>query len=130
MKQNYTYQYRLYPTETQKVLLAKHFGCARFVFNHYLARRVEFYLETKEKDAVKKSLNFFDTCGELTGLKAENPWLKEVNSQSLQASLKNLDGAYSNFFAKRAKFPKFKKRHGRNSFRVPQSTKVCGDKVF
>jgi len=62
----------------------------------------------------------------LTELKGkENTiWLKEVNSQMLQQSLKNLETAYGNFFRKKSKFPKFKKKSNNQSFRVPQHIKV------
>lgn len=58
--------------------------------------------------------------GALSKLKKENEWLKEVNSQSLISALGNLDRAYTNFFAHRAKFPKFKKKSDKQSFQVPQ----------
>src|SRR5690606_27048089 len=56
-------------------------------------------------------------------------WLKEVNSQSLQQAIKNLDAAYGNFFDKRAKFPKFKNKHAKQSFRIPQNIKLVGDRL-
>jgi len=67
-------------------------------------------------------LNYYDTARLLAALKEkpEYGWLNEVNSQSLQAALRDLDTAYGNFFAGRAKFPKFKCRRDRQSFRVPQ----------
>lgn len=117
----YTYKLRLYPTKSQKELLEKHFGCSRFVYNYFLNRRKEIYLKEKIGSTYNKD------CKELTKLKQELDWLYEVNGQSLQASLKNLDGAYNNFFAKRAKFPKFKSKKSKQSFRCPQSNKIIGN---
>ena len=62
--------------------------------------------------------------------KEETAWLKEVNSQTLQFALRSLDTAYTNFFKKRAKFPKFKSKHSKNSFTVPQFTSVAGNRLF
>jgi putative transposase len=104
-------------------LLAKHFGCSRYLYNHFLARRKEEYLTTG------RSNNFVRDCKDLTALKKEIVWLQEVNSQSLQQAIKNLDAAYGNFFEKRTKFPKFKSKHNKQSFRVPQSIKLVGDKL-
>ena len=61
----------------------------------------------------------------------DTPWLKEVDSQALQTTLRHLDRAYTNFFAKRARFPRFQKKHApRQSYAYPQRVKVEGDKVF
>lgn len=123
MRVKYTYKFRLYPNKEQRILLAKHFGCSRFLYNHFLARRTKEYLTTG------RSNNFVRDCKELTELKKEVVWLKEVNSQSLQQAIKNLDAAYGNFFEKRAKFPKFKNKHDKQSFRVPQNIKLVGDRL-
>jgi len=104
--------------------MAKHFGSTRFVWNYFLSQRKKSYLENK------KSLNFYDNCKTLTSLKNEYEWLKEINSQSLQASLKDLDTAYGRFFQKKAKFPKFKSKHKSvNSFKCPQSVKIKDGKL-
>lgn len=73
--------------------IEKTFGCARFVFNHYLAKRIEIY------GVEKSTLNYYACCKDLTGLKTELPWLKEVDSTALQYALKDLDTAYLNFFS-------------------------------
>ena len=113
---NKAYKYRIYPNKKQQEQFAKQFGCSRFVFNYFLKRRVDAYAENG------KSLSFFDLIPELTALKKqpETLWLKEVNSQALQVSLKNLDIAYNNFFNRRSKFPSFKKKSNTQSFQVPQ----------
>ena len=121
-----TYKYRLYPNKKQAALLAEHFGCVRFVYNYFLNQRKEQYKNTKKSD------NYYAQCKVLVLLK-KNPaylWLNEVNSQTLQHALRNLDTAYQNFFKKRNKFPKFhSKKHG-GSFAVPQHFKVEGSKLF
>lgn len=122
----YTYKFRLDPTEDQIELLNKHFGSVRFVYNYFLNQRKEEYLNNK------KSLNYYDQAKELTQLKKkeETKWLKEINSQTLQYSLNCLDIAYQGFFNKRTKFPNFKSKRSKNSFTVPQFTKVKNGKLF
>lgn len=121
-----SYKFRMYPDEEQKTLLLKHFGCCRLVYNHFLARRKEAYLTEKT------SLNYYDCQSELTVWKKsdEYSFLKEVNSQSLQFSIRNLDTAYRKFFDKSGKFPRFKKKGDRDSFTVPQSVRLEYEKLF
>ena len=89
MSVKYAYKFRLYPTKDQQVLLAKHFGCSRYLYNYFLARRKQEYLSTG------RSTNYVRDCKELTELKKTLPWLTEVGSQSLQQAIKNLDAALS-----------------------------------
>jgi len=107
-------------------LLAKHFGCSRFVYNYFLNQRKEQYKLTGKSD------NFYAQAKTLTALKKqeETAWLKEVNAQTLQFAIRSLEAAYNNFFKKRAKFPKFKSKHSKNSFTVPQSASVAGGRLF
>jgi putative transposase len=121
-----SYKYKIKPTEDQKVLLNKHFGSIRFAYNYFLNER-KFEYETN-----KQSLNYNDNSAALTKLKKseEFKWLKEINSQSLQHSLKGLDDAYNSFFKKRTGFPKFKSKHSKNSFKVPQFVKVKDGKLI
>ena len=121
-----TYQFELQPTQEQKVLLDKHFGCIRYVYNYFLNERKEQY------QADKKSDNYYKQAATLTELKKkeETAWLKEVNSQSLQFALRCLDTAYVNFFRGNAKFPRFKSRKKKNSFTVPQFAKLKGGRFF
>lgn len=105
----YSYQFRIYPTEEQKVLLAKTFGCCRYVFNYFLDKRKTTYKETG------KGLSYKECSRELTALKKELPWLKEVDSTALQAAVRNLDTAYKNFFeglktGRRVGYPHFKSK--------------------
>jgi putative transposase len=125
MKVNKSFNYRLYPTEEQKVLLSRHFGHTRFVYNYFLRARSDYYLQNKNSD-IKKSLNYYDNANYMIEMKKseEFNWLKEVNAQSLQQALRQLDVAYNKFFRKQSKFPNFKKRSGRNSFTIPQHISV------
>ena len=120
------YRLRLYPTKVQTELLAKHFGCARFVYNYFLNQRQEQYRLTGKSD------NYYAQAKALTELKkqGEAAWLKEVNSQSLIFALRCLDVAYTNFFKKRAKFPNFKSKRSKNSFTAPQDSIVSDNKLF
>jgi putative transposase len=122
----YSYKFQIYPDSDQQVLLSKHFGCIRWVYNHFLDQRTKHYLDSKEKKLKKKSLNYFDNAKALTEIKhqPETDWLSECNSQSLQHALKNLDGAFNRFFKKLGKYPRFKKLNSKQSFRVPQFVKV------
>lgn len=121
-----TYQFELKPTQEQKVLLDKHFGCIRYVYNYFLNERKEQY------QADKKSDNYYKQAATLTELKKkeETAWLKEVNSQSLQFALRCLDTAYVNFFRGNAKFPRFKSKKNKNSFTVPQFAKLENGRFF
>ena len=121
-----SYKFKITPDNEQKILLAKHFGACRFVFNHYLNGRKETYLEEK------KSLNYYDNANDLTKLKKEEKfvWLKEINSQSLQSSLRNLDTAYNNFFRKETRFPRFKSKYDKQSFTIPQSVYIEEGKLW
>ena len=125
-KINRTYRFRLYPNKEQTEVLAKHFGCSRFVYNYFLNQRKEQYRLTGKSD------NFYAQCKILTTLKRqeETAWLKDVNSQTLQFAIRSLEAAYNNLFKKRAKFPKFKSKHSKNSFTVPQSASVAGGRLF
>ena len=115
------YKYRIYPTEEQKVLFAKTFGCCRFVYNWALNLKNTAYKERKETLG-----NVYLTNLMKSELKTEHEWLSEVNSQSLQSALRNLDTAYTNFFrnTKAIGFPKFKSRRDRQSFLCPQHCRV------
>ena len=124
-KINKSYKFRINPTKEQIVLISKHFGATRFVFNRYLNSRKVTYLEEK------KSLNYYDNANDLTVLKKDEQfvWLKEINSQSLQSSLRNLDTAYNKFFRKQTKFPRFKSKFDRQSFTIPQSVYIEDGKL-
>lgn len=121
-----SYKFKICPTKEQESLLSKHFGHCRFVFNRFLNERKEKYLNEKT------SLNYYDNARTLTDLKKEKEfdWLKEVNSQSLQASIRNLDIAYKNFFNRNNKFPRFKTKYDKQSFKVPQNVLIENNKLI
>ena len=101
------YKYRIYPNKTQEELLAKTFGCCRFVYNRTLAYRKEKY----EKE--KKSMSRTD-CNNYCNreLKAEYGWLRGVDKFALTNAIYNMDSAYQKFFKEHAGYPKFKSKHG------------------
>lgn len=129
-KVDYTYKFRLMPTKEQESKLAQHFGCVRWTYNHFLDRRVSLYLEAKEKQLVKKHVNYNDDARELTKIKEQFTWLNDVNSQSLQHSLKHLEAGFIRFFKKLGGFPRFKSRRDKQSFRVPQHVKVKDSRLY
>ncbi|WP_228853262.1 transposase [Aegicerativicinus sediminis] len=117
------FKYRIYPNKEQQVLLVKHFGHCRFLWNLALETKIYAYSSSKV------NYNRYELQSQLVDLKNEFDWLKEVNSQSLQSVLMNLDKAYKRFF-KGAGFPKFKSKHGSQSFHVPQKVKVQNGRLF
>jgi putative transposase len=110
--------YRIYPTEEQKIMLEKHFGACRFIYNRFLHIRQTMY------DKFKISITRTCLDEQLPIYKETYPWLKEVNSQSLQQANKNLDTAYKNFFEGRADYPTKKTKRFNNSFQVTQRYKI------
>lgn len=111
------YKYRIYPTVPQQILMAKHFGCVRLIYNLGLEVR-----ETAWKSGV--SIGHFEIKKQLPELKTEFPFLKEVNSQSLQQSLKDLDIGYSRFFKKQSAFPRYKSKSDKQKFHCPQNATI------
>ena len=116
------FRYRLYPTAQQSILLNKHIGSVRFLYN--LA------LETKQQAyAAGFRLDRYDLQVQLKDLKNDCAWLKEVNSQSLVCALMNLDAAYLRFFKGLAGFPRFKKKTSKQSFNIPQNVRLENGKL-
>lgn len=101
---NKAYKFRIHPNKEQEVLIAKTIGCSRFVFNYFLAQWNDAYKETG------KGLTYNSCSSQLTQLKKELVWLKEVDSIAIQSSLKNLADSYSRFFKKQNKAPRFKSK--------------------
>ncbi|MBD2503696.1 RNA-guided endonuclease InsQ/TnpB family protein [Anabaena azotica] len=118
-------QVRLYPSFEQEIQLAQTFGCARWWWNYALDKSIETYKETG-KGLGRAALNAF-----LPALKKaeETIWLSDCYSQVLQATTLNLTTAYKNFFEKRALFPKFKSKHGKQSIQYPQNVKIVDGNV-
>jgi len=105
------YKVRLYPTKQQAELIDKTIGCCRYVYNHALAERIAFYEKNKDNKALLKTFKYTS----VSTLRMELPWLKEVPTNPLNQSLRDLDVAYNNFFGrvkqgKKPGFPKFKKK--------------------
>src|SRR5689334_4728582 len=111
---------RIYPNREQEVTLAKNFGCSRFVFNYYLNKTLTQYQETG------KGMSYCDMAKDLTQLKklSDYEWLQAPTAAVLQQSLKNLESAFKNFFVLRARFPKFKSKHSKQSIRYPESCSI------
>ncbi|SDJ22732.1 putative transposase [Alteribacillus bidgolensis] len=101
------YKFRIYPNKTQEVLIAKTIGCSRFVFNHFLAKWNNTYKDTG------KGLTDNACSKQLTQLKKEFVWLKEVDSTAIQSSLKNLADSYARFFKKQNNAPRFKSKNNK-----------------
>ena len=102
-----TYKFRMYLTDSQKILVHKTFGCTRFVYNHFLNK-------CKENGYQKA----YDMCKELKELVVEYSFLKEVDSCSLRNSIFNLEDSYKNFFSKRSGYPVFKNKFSKQSYRT------------
>jgi putative transposase len=118
------YKYRLSPNKKQEELINRHIGSCRFVYN--LA------LETKQTAyaGLRINLSCFDLVKQIPELKKECEWLKEINSQSLQQSVINLDSAFTKFFKGQNDFPKFKKKTATQSFHIPQNVIIEDDKLI
>lgn len=109
-----SYKYRIFPSELQKQQISNIFGQVRFIYNLALETKIAAYKINRT------NLSCFDLINQTKELKDnECSWLSESPAQSLQASIRNLDKAYSNFF-KGCGFPKFKNKHGKKSFQIPQ----------
>ena len=125
----YSYKFRLYPNTEQESLIQRTFGCARFVYNHFLSERIAQYRETG------KSPTRFQQDKELTVLKQKLGWLQEPDKCALQNAVRNLDAAYKNFFRRvkngeKPGFPKFKsKRNHRQSYKSNGSIRVFDNAV-
>lgn len=114
------YKYRIYPNEKQKEIIAKTFGCCRFVYNKYLAEKIELY------KTEKKSITYVKCAKAMSELKDELKWLSEVDSTALQSSLKDLDNAYTKFFKEHAGYPKFKSK---KTHRYSYKSKRVGNNI-
>lgn len=120
------YKYKINPSDPQIKKLNSFLGGSRFIYNWALNKKSEIFTETKE------TISCFTLIKQITKLKKQEEfsWLKDIHSQILQMSLRNLDNAYTSFFKKRASFPKFKKKSNRQSFQYPQGVKIKDNKVF
>ncbi|RQW14687.1 transposase, partial [Rhodobacteraceae bacterium CH30] len=128
MQRLQAFKYELMPNCEQQRNMRRFAGACRFVFNQGLA------LQKARYDQGEKKLGYAALCKVLTEwkLQTQTLWLSEAPSQALQQSLKDLERAYSNFFGKRAAFPRFKKKGLGDSFRYPQGCKLdqVNDRIF
>lgn len=109
-------KYELNPTNTQKVLIKQTCGCCRKVYNTMLDRRISAYKEDG------RTISAIELINQLPQLKSELTYLKDVPSQALQQTIRNLDTAYTNFFRNGGSgFLKFKKKGCKDSFRIPSA---------
>ena len=113
------YKFRLYPTENQKILINKTFGCTRFIYNHFLNKCKE-----------EKFIKAYDMCKELKELVLDYPFLKEVDSMALRCSIFNLEDSYKNYFSKRSAYPSFKNKFSKQSYRTNCITSVYKNKKY
>jgi len=119
MERLQAFKFELQPNGEQQRNMRRFAGSCRFVFNKALAWQIEQY----QNDATTK-FSYARLANFLPDWKKDLPWLKDAPSQALQQSLKDLERAYQNFFAKRADFPRFKKKGTGDSFRFPQGYKL------
>lgn len=105
------YRFRFTATPEQELILARTFGCARFAYNHMLRLRTDAWMQRQER------VGYHETSAALTALKKtpEHAWLNEVSSVPVQQALRHLQTAFTNFFAKRARYPQFKRKDGPQS---------------
>lgn len=126
----YSYKFRIYPNAEQENLIQRTFGCCRFVYNRFLAMRIDAYKERGE------TMNYYVCANALTPMKKQLEWLREVDATALQSSLRDIDTAFQNFFrgvksGKHIGYPKFKsKRDRRKSYkakRVGMNIRILDD---
>ena len=117
------YKLRIYPTDSQRELIEKTFGCTRYIYNNFLAERKNKYEESKTKVHVYEQLH------ELTDLKREKEWLREIDSCALQACVYNLDDAFQKFFRGNG-YPKFRSKGVHDSFRTNNTLNTYKNKKY
>ena len=117
------YKLRIYPTDLQRELIEKTFGCTRYVYNNFLAERKNKYEESKTK------VHVYEQLKELTNLKREKEWLREIDSCALQASVYNLDNAFQGFFHGKG-YPKFRAKGVHESFRTNNTLNTYKNKKY
>ena len=120
MRRLQAFKYELRPDGQQARQMARFAGSCRFVFNKALA------MQKANHEADGKFIGYVAMAKELTAWRngSETPWLKDAPVHLLQHALKDLERAYKNFFAKRADFPRFKKKGQRDSFRYPDPKQI------
>ena len=117
------YKLRIYPTDSQRELIEKTFGCTRYIYNNFLAERKNKYEESKIK------VNVYEQLKELTDLKREKEWLREIDSCALQACVYNLDDAFQKFFRGNG-YPRFRAKGVHDSFKTNNTLNAYKDKKY
>lgn len=110
------YKYRIYPTLAQASLIEKTFGVCRLVYNLALQVKIEAYKANGTR------MTAFDLCYQLAEMKQDYEWMREVDSQALQAAVKKVDVAFRNFFRGMG-YPKFKSKKNKQSFQCPNNSR-------
>lgn len=116
-------KYRIYPTKEQASMINQTMGCCRMIYNWGLAKQKETYEQSKAKLSQGELYKLF------TGLRTDKPFLSDVSTKAINSTLRDLDNAYSNFFKKKAAFPKFKHKQTNESFTVQITNRKCIDTV-
>ena len=125
MQKLQAFKFEVMPTGAQQCNMRRFAGCCRFVFNKAQA------IQKARYEAGEKRLTYAGLCKMHTEWRhdPETAWLEEAPTHPLQQALKNLDRAYVNFFARRAEYPRFKKRGSGDSFRYPDSKQIKLDQT-
>ena len=117
------YKLKIYPTDSQRKLIEKTFGSTRYIYNNFLTERKSKYEESKTKISVYEQLK------ELTDLKREKEWLREIDSCALQACVYNLDDAFQKFF-KGNGYPRFRAKGVHESFKTNNTLNTYKNKKY
>ncbi len=117
---------RLYPTREQRDALRFQFGAVRWVYNDTLALRQRAWQQHRQSITERMTL---DRLVELKK-QAQTAWLKDADSQALQQAVMHLDDAFQRFFQKKARYPKFKTKYGKQSLSYPQRVKLVDQKLY
>jgi transposase len=120
-----TYKYELMPNGEQRRILRGFAGSCRYVLNKALA------LQKENREAGNRFNVYMEMAKLLTGWRngVDTSWLKDAPCHPLQQALKDLERAYKNLFAKRADFPRFKRKRSGDSFRDPDPKQIRPDQV-
>ena len=112
------YIFRLYPSDEQKILIEKSFGCSRYIYNYFLGKN-------------KNYINAFESIKELPRLVKENAWLREVDSCLLRSSIFNLEDSFKRYKNNLGNYPKFKsKNKTKPSYRTNNITSTYKGKTY
>ncbi len=124
MRVNKGIRIRINPNESQQQKLREHFGANRWLWNHFLAKRIKEYQEMQKGSTYNKD------AAELTKLRAVNPWLSQTSCNSQQRTLKHLDDAFRRFFKKKAGYPNFKKKSAEQAFTLAGGIRLEENKIY